>query len=652
MRSKIYSIILLITTIPYLAPAEEPVYFADVNLKAVVEETLGITDPNQSDMLALFGLWAMNRGIDDLTGIEYAKNLRYLYLDKNQVSDISPLADLTDLKDLQIQRNEVSDISDLAGLINLTDLHLYENQINDISALEGLINLTFLFLNRNQINDISVLANLTKLTGLLLDYNHIGNISALVGLTNLTSLHLGYNRISEISALSDLTSLRYLTLGGNQINNISALAGLTNLEVLNVYGNGISEISALAGLTNLDYLNLHNNRINDTSWLSGMTKLTSLQLGYNPIGDISVLAELTDLTNLGMAHIQISDISKLEGLINLQALYLSDNQIHDISALTGLTNLIRLKLDNNRIIDISALTELSNLVHLDLRTNPLNQDECYIYVEQIRENNPGIELLYDGCIPSVHFYVDDDALYDPGVGNPEISDKNENGSQEHPFDTIQEAIDAAENGYTVLVYPGIYTEEINFLGKAITVQGVATSAGIPVLENPDGIAAAFFNAEQPNSVLKNFVIGNSAMAVYILGSSPTISNITVVDNIHGIGAFGQAEPNITNSIFWNNLKEDLFQCQAHYSCIERGGGGEGNINVDPLFVDPNTGDYHLRSKRGRYWQEHDVWILDNSTSPCIDAGDPLFDLSTEPFPNGGRINMGAYGGTAFASMSE
>ena len=33
--------------------AEDPVYFADANLKAAVESELGITDPTPTDMLAL-----------------------------------------------------------------------------------------------------------------------------------------------------------------------------------------------------------------------------------------------------------------------------------------------------------------------------------------------------------------------------------------------------------------------------------------------------------------------------------------------------------------------------------------------------------------------------------------------------------------------
>ena len=72
----------------------------------------------------------------------------------------------------------------------------------------------------------------------------------------------------------------------------------------------------------------------------------------------------------------------------------------------------------------------------------------------------------------------------------------------------------------------------------------------------------------------------------------------------------------------------------------------------PLFADPANGDYHLLSERGRYWPQHNVWVLDKVTSPCIDAGDPAADYSKEPTPNGGRINLGAHGGTPYASMNE
>jgi len=87
--------------------------------------------------------------------------------------------------------------------------------------------------------------------------------------------------------------------------------------------------------------------------------------------------------------------------------------------------------------------------------------------------------------------------------------------------------------------------------------------------------------------------------------------------------------------------------------------GEGNIDTDPCFADANISDYQLKSQAGRWTSASSVepdlnegrWTKDDVTSPCIDAGNTNSPIGNEPFPNGGRINMGAYGGTAQASKS-
>ena len=105
-----------------------------------------------------------------------------------------------------------------------------------------------------------------------------------------------------------------------------------------------------------------------------------------------------------------------------------------------------------------------------------------------------------------------------------------------------------------------------------------------------------------------------------------------------------------------------------YSNVQGGYAGQGNIDVDPLFVDPGywdpngtpddldddfyvAGDYHLKSQAGHWDRATETWVFDDVTSPCIDAGDPNAPLGAEPFPNGGFVNLGAYGGTAEASRS-
>jgi parallel beta-helix repeat protein len=79
--------------------------------------------------------------------------------------------------------------------------------------------------------------------------------------------------------------------------------------------------------------------------------------------------------------------------------------------------------------------------------------------------------------------------------------------------------------------------------------------------------------------------------------------------------------------------------------------GQGNINSDPQFAEPTSGNYHLKSQAGRWDPNEGRWTSDDVTSLCIDSGDPNSPIGHEPFPNGGFINIGAYGGTAEASKS-
>lgn len=74
-------------------------------------------------------------------------------------------------------------------------------------------------------------------------------------------------------------------------------------------------------------------------------------------------------------------------------------------------------------------------------------------------------------------------------------------------------------------------------------------------------------------------------------------------------------------------------------------------NDDFWILLPVEPDYHLNSQAGRWDPNTESWIIDPNHSPCIDAGDPNSDWTGELWPHGNRINMGAYGGTAEASMS-
>lgn len=120
--------------------------------------------------------------------------------------------------------------------------------------------------------------------------------------------------------------------------------------------------------------------------------------------------------------------------------------------------------------------------------------------------------------------------------------------------------------------------------------------------------------------------------------------------------------NVKNSIIWDNkdtlgtvygirAKSSSSLTYSDINGTDSGGvsRGTGCISAEPLFADASDGDFHLKSAYGRY--KDGSWLNDTESSPCIDAGNPASDYSTEPLPNGKRINMGAYGNTAQASKS-
>ncbi|OQB41245.1 MAG: hypothetical protein BWY09_00619 [Candidatus Hydrogenedentes bacterium ADurb.Bin179] len=79
-------------------------------------------------------------------------------------------------------------------------------------------------------------------------------------------------------------------------------------------------------------------------------------------------------------------------------------------------------------------------------------------------------------------------------------------------------------------------------------------------------------------------------------------------------------------------------------------GQDGHSMSDnPLFVDPDNGNYTLMSTGGRMVSGE--WVFDVMSSSCIDSGDPADNASVEHEPNGSRINQGACGNRIHASRT-
>ena len=411
-------------------PEDTEPWMPDPALRAAVREALGlpaVVPLTKERLLELHHLNAGGKGITDLKGLEFARNLSHLHLGDagNYVTDLSPIATLTALRYLNVGGNQVADLKPLANLTHLTGLSLWYNQVTDISPLRSLTALTYLNLADNYVSDLRPLANLGHLEELDLFDNEIVNIAPIRDLKSLKHLILTENHVQNLRPLVGLTQLQELRIKGNPIKDLRPLSELENLtdlkydavpdptartqpseawmpdpalraairselgllpatpltkeallrlDSLAANNKGIFDITGLAFATNLRELHLGKNPITDLRPLANLTSLVSLHIWRisprTPHLDIRPLANLTNLEFLSLAQNTIPDIGPLANLKKLRRLHLRHNQIVDILPLAGLTQLWELAIEGNPITDLTPLSEL-NLRELDISNNPL-----------------------------------------------------------------------------------------------------------------------------------------------------------------------------------------------------------------------------------------------------------------------------------------
>ena len=383
-------LVFAITSILLIAQpvSAQVVEIPDPNLESAIRETLNIpngTAITQQELLRLTWLDARERGITNLTGLEYATNLEHLEAGDNQISDVrplaglirlqilnllnnpvkdlTPLANLTALTQLLLIHNRITDISPLANLTNLTHLYLGDNALQTIEPLAGLINLRVLDLYNTGVKDITPLANLTALESLVIVRNMITDISPLVGLKNLKRLRIADNPIQDFTPLTELEGVELdLEIDLNQLDQLNLVAEvpdpnlrqairetlslhdeipLTQLEMLRLqrlkaWSRDIKDLTGLQYATNLELLALWGNQITDLSPLANLTKLTELNLAYNAVESLEPIAGLINLQTLNLTINRVQDITPLANLINLKFLYIRENLVTDITPLQGL----------------------------------------------------------------------------------------------------------------------------------------------------------------------------------------------------------------------------------------------------------------------------------------------------------------------------
>ena len=168
--------------------------------------------------------------------------------------------------------------------------------------------------------------------------------------------------------------------------------------------------------------------------------------------------------------------------------------------------------------------------------------------------------------------------------------------------------------------------------------GIYCSSSFPIITNNiiTGNSSSFYGGgisclSSSPTITNNVITGNSSdyygggISCYY-HSNPTITNSVVTGNSAGNDGGGiycgyYSAPPITYDDVWSNTPNNYSGCSPGIGCI----------SVDPLFVGPMVGDYHLQLG-----------------SPCIDAGNndapclPEFDFDGNPRIINGVVDMGAF----------
>jgi len=169
--------------------------------------------------------------------------------------------------------------------------------------------------------------------------------------------------------------------------------------------------------------------------------------------------------------------------------------------------------------------------------------------------------------------------------------------------------------------------------------GMAITGGTPTVANCTfrGNSAAYYGGGMRNSQCSPTVINCTFSGNWAAGGGggmantqahPTVINCTFSGNSSVDTGGGMrnwySDPTVTNSIFWANTDPQIDALGdsnpvVTYSCVQDwpGAGSDGNIDQDPLFVDPDGPDDDPNT-----WQDNDYHL--GTGSPCIDTGDPAF----------------------------
>ena len=353
--------------VTFTATASGPntvVAFPDANLRSKIAEALGKQFDETltvGELLTLTELTLNDASIQDLTGLQFARNLTTLSLNNNDISDISLLGTLTQLTTLSLDKNSLSNVNPLMELPVLKTVYLRGNLL-DFSSLRTHIPAleaggTTVSVTPRTPTSITKTSGTQGTAGAPLwvsvevrDEQGLG----FAGVPVTFTLTAGGRSLSSSNVVSDGTGAAgtTFTLGATPGKNILSVSAA---EIPQPISFTITAIDANTSVV-----------IPDANLRAKIVET----LG-KPHGAEITAGDMLMLRNFQAPDTNIRDLTGLEYAHNLYFLDLKDNSIIDVTSLAELTQLNSLYLHNNSITDVTPLAKLTQLKSLWLYNNSI-----------------------------------------------------------------------------------------------------------------------------------------------------------------------------------------------------------------------------------------------------------------------------------------
>ncbi|UUF13195.1 MULTISPECIES: T9SS type A sorting domain-containing protein [Flavobacterium] len=239
-----------------------------------------------SEALAIKQLHVKFSEVTNLKGLEYFKNLIFLYCSNNPLLTDLDVSALVNLETLICSDNALANIK-LPESSKIKNLACLNNQLTKLD-FAALTNIESFYCSGNKFLNLDLTA-WSNLKRLYFSKNQLTTLD-LKGLKNIEEFQCNFNELQSLD-LEELKNLKTLECFYNNLNSLN-VKGLDKLESLRCEFNNLTDLD-LSGLKNLDFLSAGDNKLT-TLDISDSEKVFSIGLDNNLLNSLFLKNGNTD----------------------------------------------------------------------------------------------------------------------------------------------------------------------------------------------------------------------------------------------------------------------------------------------------------------------------------------------------------------------